>query len=173
MGGSIVGQLLGTGEREVALMVDPVESFARKPAERAALYGLGALLRYAAIGLTMVLFFVSMFEALRWTDPLSSGALFTLVPLMAAGFADWLGLDGSFYAFALLNLAGAALVFHCLGQAAAREASGPQPAPLAVWAIHLRNPALQASFAIGCSPGSSIGSMSANTGWQRIWGLLP
>ena len=69
--------------------------------------------------------------------------------LMAAGFADWLGLDGSFYAFALLNLAGAALVFHCLGQAAAREASGPQPAPLAVWAIHLRNPALQASFAIG------------------------
>ena len=49
--------------------------------------GPGALLRYAAIGLTMVIFFVAMFEALRWTDPLSTGALFTLVPLMAAGFA--------------------------------------------------------------------------------------
>ena len=49
--------------------------------------GAGALLRYAAIGLCMVLFFVSMFEALRWTDPLSTGALFTLVPLTAAGFA--------------------------------------------------------------------------------------
>ncbi len=49
--------------------------------------GLGGLLRYAAIALTMVLFFVLMFEALRWTDTLSTGAIFTLVPLMAAGIA--------------------------------------------------------------------------------------
>ena len=48
-----------------------------------------ALLRYAAISLTIVIFFVAMFEALRWTDALSTGALFTLVPLMtvAIGFA--------------------------------------------------------------------------------------
>ncbi|MDJ0946164.1 MAG: DMT family transporter [Kiloniellales bacterium] len=45
---------------------------------------LGGLLRYAAISLTMVGFFVLMFEALRWTDPLSAGALFTLTPLMTA-----------------------------------------------------------------------------------------
>ena len=69
--------------------------------------------------------------------------------LMAAGFAESFGLDGSFYAFALLNLAGAALVYFCLGQAARRAVSGEEPSPLAVWAIHLCNPALQASFAIG------------------------
>ena len=45
---------------------------------------LGGLLRYAAISLTMAGFFVLMFEALRWTDPLSAGALFTLTPLMTA-----------------------------------------------------------------------------------------
>ena len=44
----------------------------------------GGLLRYAAISLTMAGFFVLMFEALRWTDPLSAGALFTLTPLMTA-----------------------------------------------------------------------------------------
>ena len=45
VGGTIVGRMLGTGEREVTLMVDPIEEFARKPADRAALYGSGALLR--------------------------------------------------------------------------------------------------------------------------------
>ena len=45
---------------------------------------LGGLLRYAAISLTMAGFFVLMFEALRWTDPLSAGALFTLTPLTTA-----------------------------------------------------------------------------------------
>ncbi len=44
----------------------------------------GGLLRYAVISLTMCGFFVLMFEALRWTDPLSAGALFTLTPLMTA-----------------------------------------------------------------------------------------
>ena len=45
----------------------------------------GALLRYATISLTITIFFVTMFEALRWTSPLSTGAMFTFVPLMTAG----------------------------------------------------------------------------------------
>ncbi len=70
--------------------------------------GLGALLRYAAIGLCMVLFFVAMFEALRWTDPLSTGALFTLLPLMAAGFAFALNRQRSGAAQLSILLLGAA-----------------------------------------------------------------
>lgn len=69
--------------------------------------------------------------------------------LMAAGFADSFGLAESFYLFGLLNLAGAALAFFYLGRTTPREAAGPQPSPLAVWGLHLRNPALQASFVIG------------------------
>jgi len=45
------------------------------------------LLRYAVISASIVLFFIAMFEALRWTTPLSTGALSTLVPLMTAGVA--------------------------------------------------------------------------------------
>lgn len=44
-----------------------------------------ALLRYAVISVTITVFFVAMFEALRWTDALSTGAMFTFVPLMTAG----------------------------------------------------------------------------------------
>ena len=69
--------------------------------------------------------------------------------LMAANFADWVGLAGSFWAFAALNLVGAALASHCLGQTTPQEAQGPAKAPLAVWRTHLSNPALQAGFAIG------------------------
>ena len=46
-----------------------------------------AFLRYGLISLSITVFFVTMFEALRTTAPLSGGALFTLVPLMTAGFA--------------------------------------------------------------------------------------
>ena len=70
--------------------------------------GPGALLRYAAISLAIVLFFISMFEALRWTDPLSTGALFTLVPLMAAGFAFLLNRQRSGTAQLVCLLVGAA-----------------------------------------------------------------
>ena len=41
------------------------------------------LARYATVSLSMVVYFVLMFEALRWTDPVSTGALFTLVPLLS------------------------------------------------------------------------------------------
>ncbi|HSR73048.1 MAG TPA: leucyl aminopeptidase, partial [Kiloniellales bacterium] len=45
LGGALVAQLSGTGEREVAIMVDPIEGFGRAEPERAARYGFGALLR--------------------------------------------------------------------------------------------------------------------------------
>lgn len=69
--------------------------------------------------------------------------------LMAANFAEWIGLSGSFWAFAALNLAGAALAARCLGQTTPQEATGPAKPPLAVWAAHLSNPPLRAGFAIG------------------------
>ena len=42
--------------------------------------------RTGAIGALMAIFFVAMFEALRWTSALSTGALFTLVPLLSSVF---------------------------------------------------------------------------------------
>ena len=45
--------------------------------------------RYAILGGLMAVFFVTMFVALRLTDPVSAGAVFTLMPLMAA-FFGWL-----------------------------------------------------------------------------------
>lgn len=44
-----------------------------------------ALLRYAIVSASIVVFFVLMFESLRWTDPVSTSALFTVVPLVSAG----------------------------------------------------------------------------------------
>ncbi len=46
-----------------------------------------ALLRYGILAIPLATFFVAMFEALRWTDPLSAGAIFTLLPLISAGYA--------------------------------------------------------------------------------------
>ncbi len=70
--------------------------------------------------------------------------------LLSAGLADHVGLAANFYVFAALNLAGAALVWFTLGRTTPMAASGaPVRAPLAVWAEHLRNPALRVSFAIG------------------------
>lgn len=40
--------------------------------------------RYAVIGGLLAIFFVTMFEALRWTDPVATGAMFTLVPALSA-----------------------------------------------------------------------------------------
>ena len=86
--------------RMVALEVDPfVVTFLR--------FGLGAiafgivlglggglrwptprsLLRYGIIASLMAVFFVAMFEALRTVDPLSAGAIFTLLPLISSGYA--------------------------------------------------------------------------------------
>jgi predicted MFS family arabinose efflux permease len=70
--------------------------------------------------------------------------------LMSAALVDHLGLAANFYVFAGLNLAGAALVWFTLGRTTPMAATGgPARSPLAVWAEHLRNPALRVSFAIG------------------------
>lgn len=42
--------------------------------------------RYAILGGLMAVFFITMFIGLRHTDPVSTGAVFTLMPLLGAGF---------------------------------------------------------------------------------------
>ncbi len=70
--------------------------------------------------------------------------------LVSAALADHLGLAANFYIFALLNLAGALLVYFTVHRAPPMLAMGPaQPSPLATWALHLRNPPLRAGFGIG------------------------
>ena len=68
---------------------------------------------------------------------------------ISAAVADHLGLSTNFYFFALLNLAGAGLVYftihktppaRCLGSTAGSH--------LAAWGMHLENPQLRASFGI-------------------------
>src|SRR5260370_18612048 len=70
--------------------------------------------------------------------------------LVSAGVADHFGLASNFYFFAVLNLAGAVLVYftvqrappaHCLGRTVDTQ--------FASWALHLRNPRLVAAFGIG------------------------
>jgi MFS transporter, YNFM family, putative membrane transport protein len=74
--------------------------------------------------------------------------------LISASVADHLGLAPNFYVFALLNLAGAVLVFFTLKSTKKMECE-PMPAamvsrtPLSIWAEHFRNSALVAGFAIG------------------------
>lgn len=70
--------------------------------------------------------------------------------MIAAAVVDHVGLAANFYLFALLNLAGAALVYFTLTGAApmtAGQASGRSP--LSIWAEHFRNPALRLAFGIG------------------------
>ena len=70
--------------------------------------------------------------------------------LMSAGLADYLGLAINFYVFALLNLAGAVLVYYTVHRARPMPSSGAAPvSPLATWAMHLRNAPLRAGFGIG------------------------
>ena len=45
--------------------------------------------RYVAVGGLLAGYFILMFEALRLTDPVSTGAVFTLTPIMSAAFG-WL-----------------------------------------------------------------------------------
>lgn len=45
--------------------------------------------RFLVLGALMAVFFITMFVALQFTDPVSTGAVFTLMPLASAGFG-WL-----------------------------------------------------------------------------------
>ena len=42
--------------------------------------------RFGVLGSLMAIYFVTMFMALGMTTPISTGAVFTLIPLMSAGF---------------------------------------------------------------------------------------
>jgi MFS transporter, YNFM family, putative membrane transport protein len=70
--------------------------------------------------------------------------------LISAGIADHLGLASNFYFFAVLNLAGAVLVYFTVAKAAPMEQVEPAPrSPFAAWLEHLRNRQLRAAFGIG------------------------
>ena len=71
--------------------------------------------------------------------------------LLAAALVDHLGIATNFYVFALLNLAGAALVYVTLRQATptATEGERRQSSLFAAWREHLGNAPLRAVFAIG------------------------
>jgi MFS transporter, YNFM family, putative membrane transport protein len=70
--------------------------------------------------------------------------------VMAAAVTDSIGLRGNFYAFAALNLAGAALVYFGLARTAPMRAmTTSMGGAFAVLRAHLHNPALRTSFGIG------------------------
>ena len=45
-----------------------------------------AVWRFGVLGALMAVFFITMFIALQFTDPVSTGAVFTLMPVASAGF---------------------------------------------------------------------------------------
>jgi predicted MFS family arabinose efflux permease len=70
--------------------------------------------------------------------------------LIAAGVADHFGLAANFYFFALLNLLGAVLVYFTVEKTPRMQPTGPgMSSHFEAWIMHLKNPALRASFAIG------------------------
>jgi predicted MFS family arabinose efflux permease len=69
--------------------------------------------------------------------------------LVSATVADFFGIGANFYLFAVLNLAGAAMVLANLDRMSPIASPGRSHSPLASWGEHLRNPALRASFGIG------------------------
>jgi MFS transporter, YNFM family, putative membrane transport protein len=70
--------------------------------------------------------------------------------VMAAAVTDSIGLRGNFYAFAALNLAGAALVYFGLARTSPMRAmTTSMGGPFTVLRAHLHNPALRTSFGIG------------------------
>jgi MFS transporter, YNFM family, putative membrane transport protein len=70
--------------------------------------------------------------------------------VMAAAVTDSIGLRGNFYAFAALNLAGAALVYFGLARTSPMRAmTTSMGGPFTVLHAHLHNPALRTSFGIG------------------------
>jgi YNFM family putative membrane transporter len=69
--------------------------------------------------------------------------------LISAALADRFGLAPNFYFFALLNLAGAALVFFTISRVKPMHAMGEASSPLGAAIAHWRNPRLRAAFGIG------------------------
>lgn len=70
--------------------------------------------------------------------------------LVSAAVADNLGIASNFYFFALLNLAGAALVYYTIQRAQPMQPdAAPVRSPWCALTDHLRDPALRAAFGIG------------------------
>src|SRR6187551_2848587 len=70
--------------------------------------------------------------------------------LISAGVADHFGLAANFYFFSALNLAGAVLVYFTIRTTMPMHDMGSSMnSHFEAWVMHLRNPALRASFAIG------------------------
>jgi MFS transporter, YNFM family, putative membrane transport protein len=70
--------------------------------------------------------------------------------LISAAVADHLGLASNFYFFAVLNLAGAVLVYFTVARASPMEQmEAAPPSPFAAWFEHLHNARLRAAFGIG------------------------
>jgi predicted MFS family arabinose efflux permease len=70
--------------------------------------------------------------------------------LISAGVADHFGLAWNFYFFAVLNLLGAVLVYFTVQRTPCMTCIGASThSHFSAWIMHLKNPALRASFAIG------------------------
>ncbi len=69
--------------------------------------------------------------------------------LASAAVVDTFGLASNFYFFALLNLAGAVLVYFTIQRVKPMHAMPAAQSPFAAMIAHWRNPSLRAAFAIG------------------------
>jgi len=69
--------------------------------------------------------------------------------LVSAAVVDTLGLASNFYFFALLNLAGAILVYFTIHRVRPMHSMPMSQSPFAAMIAHWRNPALRAAFGIG------------------------
>jgi MFS transporter, YNFM family, putative membrane transport protein len=69
--------------------------------------------------------------------------------LISAAVSDNFGLVTNFYFFALLNLAGALLVYFTIKRVQPMHSIGPAQSPLSAMTEHWRDPALRAAFGLG------------------------
>jgi predicted MFS family arabinose efflux permease len=70
--------------------------------------------------------------------------------LISAGVADHFGLSANFYFFASLNLLGAVLVYFTIEKTPPmKDMEKGMSSHFETWIMHLKNPSLRASFAIG------------------------
>ena len=69
--------------------------------------------------------------------------------LISATVADNLGLATNFYFFAMLNVAGALLVYFTIKRVQPMHSTGPAQSPLSAMIGHWRDPALRAAFGVG------------------------
>jgi MFS family permease len=70
--------------------------------------------------------------------------------LISAGVADHFGLASNFYFFAIVNLLGAVLVYFTVAKTPCMTCLGSTTSShFSAWVMHLKNPSLRASFAIG------------------------